>query len=123
MIWYDMCYVGDLIAIACILLSLCTIVPLLNFGTTTRLSSYTSNPSDAHWKAMIMLLHYLRYSRNYGLQYDRYPVVIEEYNDANWISEIKDSRLTSGYVFTLGGEAIYWKSSKQIVISKSMMES
>nr|GEY77096.1 retrotransposon protein, putative, Ty1-copia subclass [Tanacetum cinerariifolium] len=36
----------------------------------------------------------------------RYPVVIEGYNDANWISDIKDSRSTSGYVFTLGWAAI-----------------
>ncbi|GJW63075.1 retrotransposon protein, putative, ty1-copia subclass [Tanacetum coccineum] len=53
----------------------------------------------------------------------RYPVVIEGYSDANWISDIKDSRSTSGYVFTLGGAAISWKSSKQTVIAKSTMES
>ncbi|GJS19546.1 zinc finger, CCHC-type containing protein [Tanacetum coccineum] len=53
----------------------------------------------------------------------RHPVVIEGYNDANWISDVKDSRSTSGYVFTLGGAAISWKSSKQTVIAKSTMES
>ncbi|GJQ91823.1 zinc finger, CCHC-type containing protein [Tanacetum coccineum] len=89
----------------------------------SRLSRYTSNPSDAHWKAMTRVLHYLRYSRDYGLHYDRYLVVIEGYSDANWISDIKDSRSTSGYVFTLGGVVISWKSSKQTVIAKSTMES
>nr|GFD18749.1 zinc finger, CCHC-type [Tanacetum cinerariifolium] len=69
----------------------------------SRLSRYTSNPSDAHWKAMTRVLHYLRYSRDYGPHYDRYPAVIEGYSDANWISDIKDSRSTSGYMFTLGG--------------------
>ncbi|GJZ83650.1 hypothetical protein Tco_0648823 [Tanacetum coccineum] len=34
-----------------------------------------------------------------------------------------DSRSTSGYVFTLGGAAISWNSSKQTVIAKSKMES
>ncbi|GJX20385.1 retrovirus-related pol polyprotein from transposon TNT 1-94 [Tanacetum coccineum] len=38
-------------------------------------------------------------------------------------ADIKDSRSTSGYVFTLGGAAISWKSSKQTVIAKSTMES
>nr|GEV48109.1 zinc finger, CCHC-type [Tanacetum cinerariifolium] len=52
----------------------------------------------------------------------RHHVVIEGYSDPNWISDIKDSRSTSGYVFTLGGAAISWKSSKQTVIAKSMME-
>ncbi|GJZ28439.1 zinc finger, CCHC-type containing protein [Tanacetum coccineum] len=89
----------------------------------SRLSRYTSNPSVAHWKAMTRVLHYLRYSRDYGLHYDRYPAVIEGYSDANWISDIKDSRSTSGYVFILGGAAISWKSSKQTVIANTMMES
>ncbi|GJT04226.1 zinc finger, CCHC-type containing protein [Tanacetum coccineum] len=52
-----------------------------------------------------------------------HPAVIEGYSDANWISDIKDSRSTSGYVFTLEGAAISWKSSKQTVIVKSTMES
>nr|GEZ14654.1 retrotransposon protein, putative, Ty1-copia subclass [Tanacetum cinerariifolium] len=57
----------------------------------SRLSRYTSNPSNAHWKSITRLLHYLRYSRDYGLHYDRHPAVIEGYSDANWISDIKDS--------------------------------
>ncbi|GJT01546.1 hypothetical protein Tco_1065724 [Tanacetum coccineum] len=56
------------------------------------------------------------------LHYDRYPAVIEGYNDANWISDIKNSRSTSRYVFTLGRAAISWKSSKQTVIAKPTME-
>ncbi|GKG18554.1 zinc finger, CCHC-type containing protein [Tanacetum coccineum] len=58
-----------------------------------------------------------------AIKSDRHPAVIEGYSDANWISDIKDSRSTSGYVFTLGGAAISWKSSKQTVIAKSTMES
>nr|GEW84024.1 zinc finger, CCHC-type [Tanacetum cinerariifolium] len=89
----------------------------------SRLSRYTSNPNDSHWKAMTRVLHYLRYNRDYGLHYDRYPAVIEGYSDTNWISDIKDSRSTNGYVFTLGRAAISWKSSKQTIIAKSTMES
>ncbi|GKA78709.1 retrovirus-related pol polyprotein from transposon TNT 1-94 [Tanacetum coccineum] len=59
----------------------------------SRLSRYTSNLSYGHWKAITR------------------------------ISDIKDSRSTSGYLFTLGGAAISWKSSKQNVIAKSTMES
>ncbi|GJU64634.1 zinc finger, CCHC-type containing protein [Tanacetum coccineum] len=56
----------------------------------SRLSRYTSNPSYGHWKAITRVLHYLRYSRDYGLHYDRHPAVIEGYSDANWISDIKE---------------------------------
>ncbi|GJT24052.1 DNA polymerase zeta catalytic subunit-like protein [Tanacetum coccineum] len=62
-------------------------------------------------------------NHNYGLHYDRYLAIIEGYNDANWISDIKDSRSTGGYMFTLGWATISWKSSKKTVIAKSMMES
>ncbi|KAD6454983.1 hypothetical protein E3N88_09689 [Mikania micrantha] len=89
----------------------------------SRLSRYISNPSSEHWKGMTRLLRYLRYTRNYRLHYGRDPAVIEGYSDANWISDMKDSKSTSGYVFTLGGAAIAWKSSKQTLIARSTMES
>lgn len=89
----------------------------------SRLSRYTSNPSSEHWKSITRVLRYLRYTRDYGLHYTRYLAVVEGYSDANWISDMKDSKSTSGYVFTLGGAAISWKSSKQTVIARSTMES
>ena len=66
-----------------------------------RLSRYTINPSSEHWKGIHRLLRYVRYTCEYGLHYESYPVVIKGYSDANWISDLKDSRSTSGYVFTL----------------------
>ena len=69
------------------------------------------------------VLKYLRFTRDYGLHYTRYPAVLEIYSDANWISNVKDSKSQSGHVFTLGGAAVVsWKSSKQTVIAKSTME-
>ncbi|KAD5507661.1 hypothetical protein E3N88_15364 [Mikania micrantha] len=89
----------------------------------SMLSRYTSNLRSEHWKSMTRLLRYLRYTRNHGLHYGRDPAVIEVYSDANWISDMKDSKSTSGYVFTLGGGAIAWKSSKQTLIARSTMKS
>ncbi|KAH9686503.1 hypothetical protein KPL70_014374 [Citrus sinensis] len=91
--------------------------------TVSKLSRYTSNPETDHWKAIVRVLRYLRYTRNYGLHYTRYPEVLEEFSDANWISDVKDLKSTSGYVFTLVGAAVSWRSSKQTVIVKSTMES
>ncbi|KAK9942775.1 hypothetical protein M0R45_008423 [Rubus argutus] len=91
--------------------------------SVNRLSRYTSNPGRNHWKAIVRVLRYLKYTKNYGLHYTRYPSVLEGYSDANWISDSKDSKSTSGYIFTLGGAAVSWKSNKQTCISKSTMES
>ena len=91
--------------------------------SVSKLSRYTSNSGRDHWKAIIRVLRYLRYTKNYGLHYTKYPVVLEGYTDANWISDTKDTKSTSGYVFTIGGEAVSWKSSKQTCIARSTMES
>ena len=91
--------------------------------TVSKLSKYTSNPSADHWKAIVRVFRYLRYTRNYGLYYTRYPAVLEGYSDANWISDINDSKSTGGYIFTLAGATVSWKSYKQIVIARSTMKS
>ena len=90
--------------------------------TVSKPSRYTSNPNDDHWKGIIRVLRYLRYTHDYGLHYTRYPAVLEGYCDANWISDAKNSKSTSGYVFKLVGAAVSWKSSKQTVVARSIME-
>ena len=44
------------------------------------------------------------------------------YTDFNFQSNYDDSRSVSGYVFTLNGGTICWKSSKQLVIADSIIE-
>ena len=91
--------------------------------SVSRLSRYTSNPAKDHWEALIRVLRYLKYTITYGLHFTKYPPVLEGYSDANWISDSTETKSTSGYVFTLGGAAISWKSSKQTCIARSTMES
>uniref|UniRef100_A0A2N9EVE4 Reverse transcriptase Ty1/copia-type domain-containing protein n=1 Tax=Fagus sylvatica TaxID=28930 RepID=A0A2N9EVE4_FAGSY len=91
--------------------------------SVSKLSRYTSNPGEDHWKAIVRVLRYLKYTLNYGVHYTRYLAVLEGYSDANWISDTNDTKSTSGYVFTLGGAAVSWKSSKQTCIARSTMES
>ena len=50
-------------------------------------------------------------------------MILEGYNDTNKISNTKDSKSTSGYVFTLGGETMSHKLYKHICIARSMKES
>ena len=69
------------------------------------------------------VLKYLYFTRDYRLHYTRYPTVFEGYSDANWISNVKNSKSHSGYVFTLGGAVVSWKYSKQMVIARSTIES
>ena len=80
--------------------------------SVNKLSRFTSNPSKDHWKALVRVLRYIKYTKDYGLHYTKYPAVLEGYSDANWISDSKDTKSTSGYVFTIGGASISWKSLK-----------
>lgn len=90
--------------------------------SVNRLSRYTSNPGKSHWEAILRVLGYLQYTSKYALHYGRYPAVLEGYSDANWISDSNQSKSTSGYIFTLGGAAVSWKSTKQTINTRSTME-
>ena len=91
--------------------------------SVSRLSRYTCNSAKDHWEDLVRVLRYLKYTITYGLHYTRYPSVLEGYSDANWISNNIETKSTSGYVFTLGGTAVSWKSSKQTCIARSTMKS
>lgn len=71
---------------------------------------------------MTQLMRYLKRTVHYGLLYQRYPAVLEEYSDASWNTLSGDSLSTTGYVFKIGAGAISWKSKKQQIIAKSTME-
>ena len=92
-------------------------------NTVSKLCRYTSNSGTDHQKVIVRVLRYLRYIRNYRLHYIRYPKVLKGFSDANGIFDVKDSKSTSGYMFTLTGAVISWRSSKQTIIARSTMES
>jgi hypothetical protein len=78
----------------------------------SKLSQFTSNPGDDHWRAVERVMHYLAGTIDYRIHYSRYHAVLEGYNNANWISDVDELYVTSGYVFTLGSAAILWKPCK-----------
>ncbi|XP_077230109.1 uncharacterized protein LOC143863304 [Tasmannia lanceolata] len=54
---------------------------------------------------------------------NRFPVVLEGFSDADWNTLSEDSKATIGYVFTIGGGAVSWRSKKQTIIAQSTMKS
>ena len=81
-----------------------------------------SKPGDDHWHALERVMRYLKGTASYGIHYTGYPRVLEGYSDSNWISDADEIKATSGYVFTLGGGAVSWKSCKQTILTRSTME-
>ncbi|XP_022891036.1 uncharacterized protein LOC111406071 [Olea europaea var. sylvestris] len=89
----------------------------------SKLSRSTSNKSNYHWKVIGRVLGYLKKTKKLGLQYTKFPAVLEGFTDASWISSTNESKSTLGWVFTLGVGAVSWKSKKQTCITHSTMES
>ncbi|GJS18886.1 zinc finger, CCHC-type containing protein [Tanacetum coccineum] len=68
-----------------------------------KLSKYTSNPGTQHLQAIQRVLKYLKKTIDYKLTYTGYPLVLEGYTDASWISNSKDNSSTT--LATAGKEA------------------
>jgi hypothetical protein len=49
----------------------------------SKLSRFTSNPGDDHWKALKQVLRYMRGTTSFGIHYSGYPPVPEGYSDSN----------------------------------------
>ena len=64
----------------------------------SKLSRFTVSPNENHWKAIKRLLGYLKHTQDYSLHYTEYPVVLEGYCDANWITGTKRHFL--GYLYS-----------------------
>ena len=69
------------------------------------------------------ILKYLRRTKDVFLIYGDGDLIVEGYSDASFQSDRDDSKSQSGYVFTLNGEAISWKSSKQETTADSTTKS
>lgn len=47
---------------------------------------------------------YLKHTRHHGFNYNKYTIVIEGYNDLNWITGSDEKKTTSDYVFIIVDE-------------------
>ena len=85
-------------------------------------SRYQANPGEEHWKVVKTILKYLRRTKDQFLIYGESELKLKGYTDASFASDKDDSKSISGYVFTLNGGAVSWKSSKQATVADSTTE-
>lgn len=85
------------------------------------LSRYQNSYSVTHWKYVLRILKYLYLTKDLKLHYKRNEKcdVINCYADADWAGDNVDRKSTSGYVISLFGNIIDWKSRKQKCITKA----
>jgi hypothetical protein len=85
-------------------------------------SRFQSNPGQEHWTAVKHILKYLKRTRDHMLVFQSDSLLPHGYTDSDFMSDRDSRKSTSGYVFTLGGGAISWRSVKQSCIADSTME-
>ena len=76
------------------------------------MSRYQADPGLEHWKAVKCILKYLRRTKDLLLVNGGSSLKVEGYTDSSFQSDVDDSKSNSGYVYTLNGGAVCWKSSK-----------
>ena len=87
------------------------------------LCRFTNSPSEEHWFGIGRLIWYLKRTMNLGLHLQMFLAVLKGFSDADWNTLSDDSKATSGYIFSIGGGVVSWKSKKQTILAQSTMES
>ena len=86
-------------------------------------AKFSSNPTPDHIAAAKRVLRYLQYTSALHLTFVKnVESQLEGYSDSDWAGDKDDSKSTSGYLFTLAGATICWKSRKQKLIALSSTE-
>ena len=88
-------------------------------------SKFLANPRKQHWDAVKWIFRYLRGTTNYGIMFERQQdeLSVRGYVDADYAGDLNDRRSTTGYVFTLAGGPICWRSMIQSLVALSTTES
>jgi hypothetical protein len=86
------------------------------------LARSSSSPTMRHWKGVKHIFRYLKGTVDMGLLYQKVPKdqsALVGYADASYLSDPHKARSQTGYVFTSGGTAISWRSTKQTLVTTS----
>ncbi|PSS08126.1 Endonuclease [Actinidia chinensis var. chinensis] len=91
----------------------------------SMVSRYMHNPGKVHWQAVKWILRYIHGTVNVGLKFQRddkssqYSV---GYVDSDYAGDLDKRRSTTGYVFTMAGGPVCWRSTLQSTVALSTTE-
>ena len=86
------------------------------------MAQFAANLSEEHLTKALYICKYLAGMTNYKLQYGLKQQGLYTYADADWASDLKSQRSTTGYLVLLSGTAISWNSRAQKTIALSSTE-
>ncbi|RMZ87322.1 hypothetical protein DV736_g5450, partial [Chaetothyriales sp. CBS 134916] len=90
----------------------------------SQLAQFSQNPSAEHRSIAERVIQYLYYTRDLALQYTSLlkQNMVHCYTDTSFADDSVTRRSSHGYLTTLYGAAVDWKSAKQTSVSTSSTE-
>ena len=91
----------------------------------SMVSRYMHNPGKGHWQAVKWILRYIQGTVDVGLKFERDQTVdkhIVGYVDSDYAGDLDKRRSTTGYVFTMAGGPVSWRSTLQSTVALSTTE-
>lgn len=93
---------------------------------TNYLARFNSRPNRAAWIALKRVLRYLKGTKSQGIIYKANKsdegLRPTAYSDSDWAGADPAYKSTSGYIITLNGAPVSWRSQRQSSVSKSSTE-
>ncbi|KAE8680841.1 pentatricopeptide repeat-containing protein [Hibiscus syriacus] len=119
----DMAKVPYSNAVGCLMYAMVCTRPDLAHAVS-QVCKYMSKPGKQHWEAVKWIFRYLKGTVGHGIVFgsQRDNPLVVGYVDSDYAGDLDNRRSTTGYVFTLGGGPICWKSTVQSVVALSTTE-
>ncbi|KAE8684024.1 hypothetical protein F3Y22_tig00111160pilonHSYRG00030 [Hibiscus syriacus] len=110
-------------AVGCLMYAMVCTRPDLAHAVS-QVCKYMSKPGKQHWDAVKWIFRYLKGTVGHGIVFgsQRDNPLVVGYVDSDYAGDLDNRRSTTGYVFTLGGGPICWKSTVQSVVALSTTE-
>jgi hypothetical protein len=86
------------------------------------LCRFNAKPTYSACRAAVRLLHYVKATLDYGIQYSGHRINPEGYADSDWGGDFDTGRSTTGYVLRLVNGPISWVSRLQSTVASSVGE-
>jgi hypothetical protein len=88
----------------------------------SRLTRHNHNPSPIHMVAAERVLHYLKNTRVFAIEYSAAADAFIIASDAAYADNTVDRKSSHGYMMKLFGGAVAWRASKQTTVTLSTTE-
>jgi len=90
----------------------------------SMVSRYMHNPGKEHWQAVKWILRYILGTIDVGIKFQKQEMFnldnrVVGYVDSDYAGDLDKRRSTTGYLFTMAGGPVCWRSTLQSTVALS----